>query len=174
MHTSSKSARPYQTAAVEKAKTWFETHDRGVLVVGCGLGKTLISFHIAEAVSQGVVLVFVPTLLLLNQTAIAYLKEGGRVFGVCESKDECYDCPILDTPDEIKQKAQGRCFIISTYQSINQIIDADIKVDIMICDEAHNTQPAALKGEYIDENHQTGFARVHYENIPSRRVYVYS
>ena len=63
------SLRPHQKDAADNALEYFKHRDRGQLIMACGTGKTFTSLRIAEqeAQSNGVVLVLVPSIALINQ-----------------------------------------------------------------------------------------------------------
>jgi len=67
--TEKKSLRPHQTKAVTDTHSYFNTHDRGKLIMACGTGKTFTSLRIAESEtgSKGLVLFLVPSIALLGQ-----------------------------------------------------------------------------------------------------------
>jgi predicted helicase len=61
--------RPHQQSAIDNVKAGFADHDRGKLIMACGLGKTYTSLAITEEVALGgIVLFLVPSLALLAQT----------------------------------------------------------------------------------------------------------
>ena len=65
-----KTLRPHQTKAVEDTYTYFQTHNRGKLIMACGTGKTFTALRIAENQTEGkgLVLFLVPSIALLGQT----------------------------------------------------------------------------------------------------------
>ncbi|MFI3257764.1 MAG: DEAD/DEAH box helicase family protein, partial [Spirochaetales bacterium] len=62
--------KEHQSAALQSVHTYFQTHDRGKLIMACGTGKTFTSLKIAEneTMHSGLVLFLVPSIALLGQT----------------------------------------------------------------------------------------------------------
>jgi len=60
----------HQIQAVNDTLKYFETHERGKLIMACGTGKTFTNLRIAEKLSQGnvTILFLVPSNALLGQT----------------------------------------------------------------------------------------------------------
>lgn len=75
---SHKSIRDYQKQAIEKAKEYFTTHDRGMLVMAPGTGKTFTSLKMVEQFAKDSgqkvynVLYLVPSIQLLTQTLFSW------------------------------------------------------------------------------------------------------
>ena len=71
-----KSLRPHQTKAVEDTRLYFQTNDRGKLIMACGTGKTFTSLRIAENITggSGLVLFLVPSIALLGQILNEYMR----------------------------------------------------------------------------------------------------
>ena len=59
--------RNYQTIIIEKSVIHFQQYDRGMLVLMCGVGKTLISLWITQELNLNTILIGVPNRLLLKQ-----------------------------------------------------------------------------------------------------------
>ncbi len=58
---------PHQTEAVQAVLSAFESQDRAHLVMACGTGKTRVALWIAEALNARRIVIFVPSLALINQ-----------------------------------------------------------------------------------------------------------
>ncbi|WP_084246957.1 DEAD/DEAH box helicase [Rummeliibacillus stabekisii] len=75
---SHKGLRDYQKQAIEKAKEYFTTHDRGMLVMAPGTGKTFTSLKMVEQFAKDSgqkvynVLYLVPSIQLLTQTLFSW------------------------------------------------------------------------------------------------------
>lgn len=75
---SHKGIRDYQKQAIEKAKEYFTTHDRGMLVMAPGTGKTFTSLKMVEQFAKDSgqkvynVLYLVPSIQLLTQTLFSW------------------------------------------------------------------------------------------------------
>ena len=68
--TPKKSLHPHQKEALEKVHEYFQTADRGKLIMACGTGKTFNTLRIAENETngKGLILFLVPSIALLGQT----------------------------------------------------------------------------------------------------------
>ena len=82
--------KKHQQEAMDAAREYYKTHDRGKLIMACGTGKTFTSLKIAEqeAGQHGLVLFLVPSIALLGQT----LKEWstfstGNIDAICVCSD---------------------------------------------------------------------------------------
>ena len=167
-----KELRPHQEAALSDVYAGFEQHDRGKLIMACGTGKTFTALRAAEhlAGKGGRVLFAAPSISLVNQSLREWTAESRirvRAFAVCSDsrvgeKDgdsaRTYDLPISATTDakrladEASKDAPNRLTVVfSTYQSMQRIAEAQDAgmpaFDLIICDEAHRTTGATLKGE---------------------------
>ena len=69
--------REDQQLIIEKAIMHFQENKKGILVLMCGVGKTLISLWITQALHAGSILVGVPNILLLDQ----WKSEISKIFG---------------------------------------------------------------------------------------------
>ncbi len=56
-----------QTIIIRKGTIHFQQHDKGMLVLICGVGKTLISLWITQKLKSNTILIGVPNKLLLKQ-----------------------------------------------------------------------------------------------------------
>ena len=56
-----------QTIIIEKSVIHFQQYDKGMLVLMCGVGKTLISLWITQELNTNTILIGVPNKLLLKQ-----------------------------------------------------------------------------------------------------------
>ena len=168
-----KELRPHQEAALSDVYAGFERHDRGKLIMACGTGKTFTALRAAEhlAGKGGRVLFAAPSISLVNQSLREWAAESRipiRAFAVCSDPKvgrandgdsaRTYDLPIPATTDAKRlaraasQDAPNRLTVVfSTYQSMQRIAEAQDAgmpaFDLIICDEAHRTTGATLKGE---------------------------
>lgn len=122
--------REYQKTIITKTLRYFENANKGMLVLMCGIGKTLISLWIAQGLKCSKILVGVPNKLLLEQ----WKKEVSKIFP---------NIPKLCIKDGIKQNAIESFFkdnkqliIITTYHSSYKLENR--KFDIKILDETHH------------------------------------
>lgn len=116
--------RQYQTEIINTAINYFQDHDKGLLVIPCGVGKTLISLWIAQRLSFKTMLIGVPNLLLLKQ----WKSVVSQLF---------QDIPCLLVYSKTTDiQISERCIIITTYASSYKLLSYDF--DIIINDEAHH------------------------------------
>jgi predicted helicase len=137
--------REHQQKAFDATLRYFESHERGKLIMACGTGKTFTSLRIAEglATDSHLVLFLVPSIALLSQT----LKEWSaqckqNIYPICicsdakasKANDDTISNLVLPaTTDANKVRSQflnfkrrqekegGMIVVFSTYQSIDVI-----------------------------------------------------
>ena len=63
-----------QSVIIGKAVAYFQEHDKGLLIIPCGVGKTLISLWITQELVSKFILIGVPNKLLLKQWEEVILK----------------------------------------------------------------------------------------------------
>ena len=125
-----------QTIIIEKYVIHFKQYDKGMLVLMCGVGKTLISLWIAQELNSNTILIGVPNKLLLKQWEeiicvlfknISYLIVSGGV-----------DIEIIMRFLENNKN----CIVITTYSSAHKVYIATQNVffvfDMKINDECHH------------------------------------
>ena len=125
--------RPYQNEIINLSMTHFTNNNKGILVLTCGVGKTLISLWVAKRLNCRKILIGVPNILLLNQ----WETEVKRIF----------DRPVFKVFGVINGAAietflLESCIILTTYKSAQKIItptkNKKYTFDIKILDEAHH------------------------------------
>lgn len=83
-----KKTRDYQAKAIELAKEYFKTHDRGMLVMAPGTGKTFTSLKMVEQLAKDSnqkvynVLYLVPSIQLLTQTLFGWNADSSDDFNL--------------------------------------------------------------------------------------------
>ena len=129
--------RDYQNEIIDKSINHFKKYDKGLLVISCGCGKTLISLWITQQLNLNTILIGVPNKLLLEQWKKI----------ICEL---FINIPYLLVSDNINiedikqfiQNNKNRCIIITTYSSTYKIYNATQNIkfvfDMKINDEAHH------------------------------------
>jgi superfamily II DNA or RNA helicase len=125
--------RPYQTGIIKKSIEYFKLNDKGLLILMCGIGKTLISLWITLKLKCNTILIGVPNKLLLEQWEynckilfpdMPYLIVSGGI-NITQIKDFL----------KIHNK---KCIIITTYSSSFKIYNSAFMFDIKILDEVHH------------------------------------
>jgi len=146
-----KTPQEYQIPIIAKAIEYFKEFNKGLLILPCGFGKTLISLWISKQLKYDKILIGVPNILLLNQ----WLNSIYDVFNI--NKDTILVVAHGKRTNDISNFLNNNketCIILTTYHSSHKMYKAtkntDYKFNIMICDEAHH-----LSTENIDENKKT-------------------
>ncbi|WP_328406221.1 DEAD/DEAH box helicase [Nocardia sp. NBC_00403] len=178
---------PHQADAVEKVCVELGERGRATVVAACGTGKTLIGAECSvRLVPDGSVLIILPTLELLSQTAHSYASHLGSAAGViaavCGDKQATdaavelraemigLHAPVTTDPVEIAVLVgrAGRVTVFATYASLPVIIAAHAqnglgRWGLVIVDEAHRT--AGVRGQW---------AQIHEDRLvpAARRLYL--
>lgn len=108
-----------QTIIIRKSVIHFQQYDKGMLVLMCGVGKTLISLWITQELNSNTILIGVPNKLLLKQweevicvlfQSVPYLIVSGGV----------------DTKNimQFLENNQKKCIVITTYSSAHKVYTA--------------------------------------------------
>ena len=145
--------RPHQQDAFDSTISYFQTHDRGKVIMACGTGKTFTSLRIAEAMANDshLVLFLVPSIALLSQTLKEWSAQAAQnIYPICicsdakatkKVEDEISDLvlPATTDPDKVykqfinfreRQKSEGGMIVVfSTYQSIDVISEVQAKIN---------------------------------------------
>ncbi|MFI8076262.1 Helicase associated domain protein [Streptomyces sp. NPDC086033] len=149
--------RPHQKEAVGAAARTLRTKPRTSVIAACGTGKTVIAARTAHRVTpHGRVLVVVPTLDLLAQTASVWRAAGrkGTAIAVCSARQALEhdpvggDTPMTTSPAELAAlltvASTGPATVYATYASLTAVVAAhrDYRLppwDLIVVDEAHRT-----------------------------------
>jgi len=142
-----------QKVIIGKSVIHFQQHDKGMLVLMCGVGKTLISLWITQELHSNTILIGVPNKLLLKQweEVICVLFKSVPYLIVSSGIDSEN---IMQFLENNKQK----CIIITTYSSAHKVYTATqnnrFVFDMKINDECHhlttnNMQLANTTKKYI-------------------------
>lgn len=128
--------RDYQNDIIKKSIIYFKKHDKGLLVLMCGVGKTLISLWITQKLRSNTLIIGVPNKVLLQQweTVIKIL-----------FKKPCLIVSGGVSTGHIKrfiQSNQENCILITTYSSSHKVheatTDTGFSFSMKILDEAHH------------------------------------
>ena len=126
-----------QTIIIGKSVIHFQQYDKGMLVLMCGVGKTLISLWITQELKSNTILIGVPNKLLLKQweevicvlfQSVPYLIVSGGV----------------DTENIMRflENNQKKCIVITTYSSAHKVYtatqDTRFVFGMKILDEVHH------------------------------------
>ncbi|MCX4970555.1 Helicase associated domain protein [Streptomyces sp. NBC_00654] len=147
--------RPHQEQAVDAITAALEHLPRATVVSACGTGKTIMAAHAALRLAPaGRVLVLVPSVDLLTQTAREWAQTGrrGARIGVYHlpSKDPAragFDA-VTTAPAAIARHVrdhdEGPVTVFATYASLQRLVQAHKQYrlppwDLVVVDEAHRT-----------------------------------
>lgn len=144
----------HQATALNKAIEYFQTSDRGKLIMACGTGKTYTSLKIAEQLTSntGTILFLVPSIALLSQTLREWNYDAEKqIYSICICSDsqvsrkkskqmedensflvEDLAMPASTNVKNIiyqvktinRKRKEGMLVVFSTYQSINVVSEA--------------------------------------------------
>ena len=127
--------RPDQEIIINNTYEYLLTNDKAMLVLVCGIGKTLISLWIASKFNPNNILIGVPNLILVDQWK-----------DICKLIFRGYKI-ITPTSRSKFNLEESKVIIISTYSSIYKFNSENVNYDFKILDEAHH-----LTSEGFDDN----------------------
>ena len=129
--------RSDQITIINTATDYFQSNDKGLLILTCGVGKTLISLWVAQALYSNTILIGVPNKLLLVQWETEIRKIFPNVPYLLVSGG-------VDT-NKITQFLENnivKCIVITTYASAHKVYKATQQIkfvfNMKINDEAHH------------------------------------
>ena len=148
--------RDYQREATQEIIDSFEEHDRCLLKMWCGTGKTRVFFfHLLEQRLPLSVVVF-PSLALVDQFRKDYLDNAQWKDRVCEFEVlvVCmYGTTDADVIEKFIDDSDDRPkIIVVTYQSFHLV--HDLKADLMIFDEAHHVVEDRVRDLVFSESEE--------------------
>ena len=126
-----------QTIIIENSVIHFQQYDRGMLVLMCGVGKTLISLWITQELNSNTILIGVPNKLLLKQweEVICVLFQSIPYLIVSCGVD-------IETIMRFLENNQKKCIVITTYSSAHKVYTATqatrFVFGMKILDEVHH------------------------------------
>ena len=130
-------ARNDQTIIVNKSYEYFKVNEKGLLIIPCGVGKTLISLWITEKLNSNTILIGVPNKLLLKQwkEVICVLFQNIPYLIVSGGVD-------IENIMLFLENNQKKCIVITTYSSAHKVYTATQNVrfifNMKINDECHH------------------------------------
>ena len=144
--------RNYQTTIIKKSYEYFQTNKKGLLIIPCGVGKTLISLWITQKLNSNTILIGVPNRLLLKQwdeiigvlfQNVPYLIVSGGV-----------DIGIISRFLENNKK---KCIVITTYSSAHKVCTVtkhkSFTFDMKINDEVHHLTSHNMRLEHTTKKY---------------------
>jgi len=104
-----------QTIIIEKSVVHFQQNNKGLLVLICGVGKTLISLWITQKLNSNRILIGVPSLELLYQWEKEVMREFQNIPYLLVSN---VDIKNIKNFLETNQK----CIVLTTYSSAHKVL----------------------------------------------------
>ena len=136
--------REDQIEIIEKSVAYFTDNDKGMLILICGVGKTLLSLWISQKLNSQTILIGVPNKLLLKQWK-KMIKELFQeipcliVSGVVN----------IDTITTFLENNQKGCIVITTYSSSYKVYRASQQshfvFSMKILDEVHHLTSSNMR-----------------------------
>lgn len=150
--------RPHQQKGVEAMKL----HNKGQLIKPTGAGKTLTMIYDAkrvleESIQPQTIVVVGPRIALSIQLCSEFLEiiDGVEVFH-CHSGEVHWDSStnLQKIQQWVKDHKSSHKFIVTTYNSLSRLQQAEIPVDTIYFDEAHHSCKAHFfpATEYFSAN----------------------
>jgi superfamily II DNA or RNA helicase len=133
--------RPHQQTALDA----LVEHSKGMLVMPTGSGKTNVGIFDARRVFQSstpkTVVVVAPRILLASQLSSEYLEfiTNASVLHVHSGETHHFSTTKVNEIYNWIQNTSGHKLIFTTYNSLQQLQKADVEVDTIYFDEAHNS-----------------------------------
>jgi superfamily II DNA or RNA helicase len=138
--------KDFQKEIIAKCITHYSkaSKDKGVLILTCGVGKTLISLWVAQQMDSNKIAIGVPTIVLLEQ----WVPIIAQIFP---------NRPILQVPcnEDVARfvSKHPKCVVITTYASSHKLVGSAF--DMKILDEVHH-----LTCKNTDESSARAFVRM--------------
>jgi superfamily II DNA or RNA helicase len=122
-----------------------QNHNKGQIIVPTGGGKTLKMIYDClrqlQSETPQTIVVVAPRILLAEQLSSEFLEfiTNAAVFHVHSGETHHESSTRPDTIREWVDSNDGHKLIITTYNSLQRLVDADVNVDTIYFDEAHNS-----------------------------------
>jgi len=131
--------REDQIEIINKAFQYFIINDKGLLVLICGIGKTLISLWITQRLNSQTILIGVPNLLLVEQ----WKGVISKLFPTFKDLILIVSCgENNENIMRFLENNQKKCIVITTYSSAHKVYTATrdkiFVFDMKILDEVHH------------------------------------
>ena len=133
-----------QTIIIEKSIIHFQQYNKGMLVLMCGVGKTLISLWITQKLNSNTILIGVPNKLLLKQweEVICVLFQSVPYLIVSRGVK-------IENIMRFLENNQKRCIVITTYSSAHKVYTAiqntRFVFGMKLLDEAHHLTTSNMR-----------------------------
>ena len=133
--------RPHQQIALDA----MTEHSKGQVIVPTGGGKTLVAIKDAlRQIEKGynkTIVVVAPRILLAGQLSSEFLEEieNVSVMHVHSGETHHFSTTKSDEIQEWVSDTQGHKLIFTTYHSLHRLQEAEVFVNAIYFDEAHNS-----------------------------------
>ncbi len=133
--------RPHQQTAMDA----LSQHSKGIVVMPTGGGKTNVGIFDAVRQFQSniskTIVVVSPRILLAEQLSSEYLEfiTNANVLHIHSGETRHFSTTKPNVIRNWYEQAQGHKLIFTTYNSLGQLAKADVDVDTIYFDEAHNS-----------------------------------
>ena len=136
--------RPHQQTALDA----MQKHSKGQIIVPTGGGKTLVAIHAAmRQLEDGhkTIVVVAPRILLADQLSSEFLEvirekyQFIQVMHVHSGRTQHFTTTKVDMIQKWMNSCKGNKIIFTTYHSLHRLQEADVTVDAIYFDEAHNS-----------------------------------
>jgi len=144
--------RPHQKKALES----MARNNKGQVIVPTGGGKTMCMIHDAirryEGVTHPTIVVVAPRILLAEQLSSEFLEvirekyKYIQVMHVHSGETSHFSTTKADMIEKWVKSCKGNKIIFTTYHSLHRLVEADVVVDTIYFDEAHN----AIQKNFIE------------------------
>lgn len=144
--------RDYQEIIINKSKEYFQRNEKGLLIIPCGVGKTLISLWITQRLQLNTILIGVPNKLLLRQweQMINILFKNIPYLLVSSGVE-------MEMIKSFLKYNQNKCIIITTYSSSYKVYIATQEIeyvfDMKLLDEVHHLTTNNMKLEHTTKKY---------------------
>ena len=137
--------RADQEIIIDKSYNYFQINEKGMLILMCGVGKTLISLWITQKLNFSKIIIGVPNKLLVKQWSI----EIKKIFQTTNFLLVKGGITTEDIEDFLKNNKSF--IVITTYSSCHKVLSVskilNIIFDMKINDECHHLTSSNMKLE---------------------------
>ena len=133
--------RPHQQTALNA----LQQHSKGICVFPTGGGKTNVGIfdavRVFESSTPKTVVVVAPRILLAEQLSSEYLEfiTNASVLHVHSGETHHFSSTHPDAIYNWFMNTSGHKLVFTTYNSLQRLVDADVEVNTIYFDEAHNS-----------------------------------
>ena len=133
--------RPHQQTALNT----LQQHSKGICVFPTGGGKTNVGIfdavRVFESSTPKTVVVVAPRILLAEQLSSEYLEfiTNASVLHVHSGETHHFSSTRPDAIYNWFMNTSGHKLVFTTYNSLQRLVDADVEVNTIYFDEAHNS-----------------------------------